>query len=212
MPRSWPPPSKSGSRRTRGSRRRTYRAPTPLGPYILCADRLSRSMPIASTSSGTLPAACTASVWNRTPRSLHSRPIARDRLQRADLVVGRHDADQNGLLGHGRGHLLRRHPAVAVHRQERSTRSPRASRRLHGSRTARCSTAVVTICRPLVAVGGSHALEGQVVALGGAAGEDDFLRAGADRVATCSRARSTASSACPAEGVGAGWRRCRSAR
>ena len=32
MPRSWPPPSIIGAIRTRGPLRRTYSAPTPLGP------------------------------------------------------------------------------------------------------------------------------------------------------------------------------------
>ena len=48
----------------------------PFGPYILWAVRLSRSMPIASTSMGSFPAACTASVWNSTPFALHTLPIS----------------------------------------------------------------------------------------------------------------------------------------
>ena len=37
MPRSWPPPLICSASSTRGLRRRTYSAPTPFGPYILCA-------------------------------------------------------------------------------------------------------------------------------------------------------------------------------
>ena len=42
-----------------------------------------------------------------------------DRLQGADLVVGRHDAHQDRLVGQGGGHLLGRNLAVLIDRQER---------------------------------------------------------------------------------------------
>ena len=76
MPRSWPPPSIWAVRRTRGFLRRTYRQPTPLGPYILCAEIDIRSTCCASTSSGILPGHCVASVWNSVPFCLHSAPIS----------------------------------------------------------------------------------------------------------------------------------------
>ena len=41
MPRSCPPPCICASMRTRGLLRRTNNAPTPFGPYILCADMLA---------------------------------------------------------------------------------------------------------------------------------------------------------------------------
>ena len=44
----------------------------PLGPYILCAVIETRSTCAASTSNATLPTACTASVWNNTPRARHA--------------------------------------------------------------------------------------------------------------------------------------------
>ncbi len=69
MPRSWPPPSMSGSRRTRGLRR-THSAPMPLGPYILCADIETRSTLASSTENGILPTPWTASQWNTTSGSL----------------------------------------------------------------------------------------------------------------------------------------------
>ena len=47
----------------------------------------------------------------------------------------------------------------------------------------------------LAAVHRGHALEGEVVALGGAAGEDDLAALAPISPATCSRAGSTASSA-----------------
>ena len=76
MPRSWPPPSMIAVRRTRGLFERTYSAPMPFGPYILCADMDSRSMCIASTSTGSFPTPCVASVWKRTPFSRAILPIS----------------------------------------------------------------------------------------------------------------------------------------
>ena len=67
-PRSCPPPLICACSRTRGLRR-TYSAPTPLGPYILCPLMDMRSTPHASTSTGILPAACAASVWKNRLRS-----------------------------------------------------------------------------------------------------------------------------------------------
>ena len=62
--------------RTRGFWRRTYSAPTPLGPYILCAVMLARSTFMASTSKSTLAMPWTASVWNSTPFSRVILPIS----------------------------------------------------------------------------------------------------------------------------------------
>ena len=47
----------------------------------------------------------------------------------------------------------------------------------------------------LLAIHLGHALDRQVVALGGAAGENDLVGAGADQLAICARALSTACSA-----------------
>ena len=45
-----------------------HSAPAPFGPLNLCADRDSRSAPMARTFTGILPTVCTASVWNSAPR------------------------------------------------------------------------------------------------------------------------------------------------
>mmetsp|Transcript_161373 Transcript_161373/g.391873 ORF Transcript_161373/g.391873 Transcript_161373/m.391873 type:complete len:232 (+) Transcript_161373:321-1016(+) len=74
-PRSCPPPDICGVTRTRG-RRRTYSAPTPFGPYSLCAETDSRSMFIALTSMGSLPTICAASQWKKTLLARHSAPIS----------------------------------------------------------------------------------------------------------------------------------------
>ena len=63
-PRSCRPPKNIGLRRTL---RRTNSAPVPCGAYILWPEMLRRSQPSAATSSASLPAACTASVWNSAP-------------------------------------------------------------------------------------------------------------------------------------------------
>ena len=71
--RSWRPPVTNGSSRTP---RRIHSAPMPFGPPNLCAEIVSRSTPSARTSTGILPAVCTASVWKSAPR------LARQRGQR----------------------------------------------------------------------------------------------------------------------------------
>src|SRR5580692_10002379 len=76
MPRSWPPPSMMAEICTRGFLRRTYKAPTPLGPYILWAEIDITSMFCLFTSIGILPMACVASVWKIIPRSRQSLPIS----------------------------------------------------------------------------------------------------------------------------------------
>ena len=50
--------------------------PTPFGPYILCAVMDIMSILSASTFTGTLPIACTASLWNNTPFSRQIFPIS----------------------------------------------------------------------------------------------------------------------------------------
>jgi len=57
-------------------------------------------MPMASTSIGTLPNACVASVWNSTPFSLRS-PRSRGWAGSCDLVVGEHDRDQDCVAANG---------------------------------------------------------------------------------------------------------------
>ena len=74
-PRSCPPPWICGSILTRGFLR-TYSAPMPLGPYILCAVIVSRSTFSVARSIGSLPAACTASQWNTMFFARHSSPIS----------------------------------------------------------------------------------------------------------------------------------------
>ena len=67
MPLSWPPPSICAVTFTLGFFLLTYNAPTPLGPYILCAVKDNKSIPSASTSTGIFPTVWVASVCNKTP-------------------------------------------------------------------------------------------------------------------------------------------------
>src|SRR5207302_1808136 len=75
IPRSCPPPSRIAESCTRGFFRRTYKAPTPFGPYSLCPVNDMMEMFDLFTSIGTLPIACTASEWKRMPFSLQIAPI-----------------------------------------------------------------------------------------------------------------------------------------
>mmetsp|Transcript_19005 Transcript_19005/g.54306 ORF Transcript_19005/g.54306 Transcript_19005/m.54306 type:complete len:201 (-) Transcript_19005:688-1290(-) len=74
-PRSWPPPDRTGSNRTRGLRR-TYNAPIPFGPYNLCPEIDTRSHPISFTSKGNFPTICAASVWKKALASFAIWPIS----------------------------------------------------------------------------------------------------------------------------------------
>ena len=66
---------------------------------------------------GTLPTACTASVWNRIALLLRDRADLGDRLDDADLVVGGHDRDEDRLVGDRGAQLVEADPAVLLHRQ-----------------------------------------------------------------------------------------------
>ena len=65
-----------GCRRPSGGDTDSPSAPTPLGPYSLCALMDMRSTFMSSTLTGTLPTACAASVWKNTLRARHMAPIS----------------------------------------------------------------------------------------------------------------------------------------
>ena len=80
----------------------------PCGAYILWPEMLSRSQPRALTSSGSLPAAWIASVWNSAPAAWALLGQFADGLEDAGLVVGEHYADQfriGAQCGFERGHF-----------------------------------------------------------------------------------------------------------
>jgi hypothetical protein len=70
--------------------RATTSAPTPLGPPILCADRIRKSAPTSAIEKGMRPAACTASTTSNPPDFLTMCGDLADRLDDAGLVVGQH--------------------------------------------------------------------------------------------------------------------------
>ena len=124
-PPSWPPPATSGVNLTP---LRTYNAPTPFGPCSLWAESDSRSIGCDRTSNGILPAACTASVWNKTPWRGAIAGQFRHRLERAEHVVGRHDRNQPRVGPNGLLQIGRIDDAVAVDRQQgRLDAEPRKS-------------------------------------------------------------------------------------
>ena len=112
----------------------------PFGPYILWADRLSRSTCQVVHIDGDLADRLRrvgVQAARRAPcRAGRSRPsvaACRSRCSRS------HDADEDGLLGQiASATCCDRHPAMAIDRQN-VTSKPSRCRRRHGSRTAWCS-------------------------------------------------------------------------
>ena len=76
MPPSCPPPLICSVTFTRGLLRLTYSAPTPLGPYILCAVNAIRWIPKSFGATGILPTTWVASLNNKTPFSWQIFPIS----------------------------------------------------------------------------------------------------------------------------------------
>ena len=87
----------------------------------------------------TAPRRCGSERRARARCAAHGR----DRLDRADLVVGVHDADQDGARRDRLAEDLRDRPAPSDRREDRSRCAPSFSRNRHGSRMAGCSMAVV---------------------------------------------------------------------
>ena len=119
------------------------------------------------------------------------------RLDGPDLVVGQHHGDEDRVAADGRGHLLRTDAAGLLvrggdHRQERDLEALAAQpgqRIEHRGVLGGHADQVPAL--GLVSLG--RAAEGQVVALRGAAGEDDLARPAPMAAASFSRASSTAS-------------------
>ena len=116
-----------------------------------------------------------------TPFSWQMLADLADGLEHADLVVGGHDGDQDGLVVDGPLQVFEIDEAVGLHRQV-------------GDAVAVLLQALAGVQHGLVlgdlgddvvaalAVHLRNALDGQVVALRGAGGKDDLLGAGADQL------------------------------
>ena len=156
-------------------------APAPFGPLNLCAESDSRSTPSARTSTGILPADCTASVCISAPRSCAIARELGDRLNRADLVVGVHHRDERRVVGDG---LARRGPATTTPDWSTGTqrrRQPRRASAFSVLSTASCSMALATRWRRPVGSSASAAPRiAKLSGFGAAAGEDDLGRIGVD--------------------------------
>ena len=102
-----------------------------------------------------------------------------NRLQHADFVVGVHDGDEDGLVGDSSAQLVQINQAFFAHRQVGDLAAvllqPLAGVE-HGFVLGDGGYDVVAF----LAVHLGHALDGQVVGLSGAGGEDDLLRSGVD--------------------------------
>ncbi len=176
------PDGPRSSRRDSGVPRRIHSAPTPLGPPNLCADSDSRSTPSAATSTGILPTACTASVWNSAParraRGARVRRLAGRRRSRCWRASPR----PAPLVCRARSRASRAAttPSASTGRiVTGATRAARSARAVF--RTASCSTAVTTSARAPALRGVDDAAEREVVGLGSAAGEHDVARFGANQ-------------------------------
>ena len=106
-----------GERRERHARDGGTTAPTPFGPWSLCADSVSASTPSASTSTSSLPAACTASVWNSAPAVVRHARERRDVVDVAELVVGERQRHQHRVGAQRRAQRVGRDAAVGDRRR-----------------------------------------------------------------------------------------------
>jgi hypothetical protein len=104
----------------------------------------------------------------------------RHRLHHADLIVGEHDAHQDGLVGDGIGDLGGADQAIGVGLQvgHREALALEALAGVEGGLVLGLDGDQVLA---LLAVVRGHALDRQVDGLGGARGEDDLLAVAADQ-------------------------------
>ena len=181
MPRSWPPPSICATSCTRGFLRRTYkRAHALRSVNLVRRDRRQIDVVLNHVERNL------ADRLHRVGVEQHAALMAQradfaDRLQHANLVVGGHDRDQDRLVIHGALQVVEIDPAILLHRQigdaEAVLLQPLAGVE-HRLVLGGLGDDVIA----LFAVHLGDALDGKVVALGGAGGEDDLLRRRADQL------------------------------
>ena len=102
-----------------------------------------------------------------------------NRLDGADLVVGEHDGDQDGVRADGRLEILHAHEAVLVHGQVGHLEAL-ALQRLAGVQHGVVLDGARDDVAPFGGVGPGEALDSPVVRFGSAAREEDLARGGAD--------------------------------
>ena len=125
-------------------------APTPTGPPSLCADTASASAPLAAKSTGSCAAAWTASVWNGMPYSCATAAssatgctVPTSLFAHITLTTATWPAARETAARSASGHTA---PSTSTPSQTGSAPCVSSSQRTE-SRTAWCSTEVVSTCR-----------------------------------------------------------------
>ena len=132
--------------------------------------------PCALTSIGILPAACAASVWSSAPCSCAIAPISASGCSTPISLLAAITDTRTVSVGHRRAQLVEIDEAVGVDAEPRHAPAlaleplARVEHRLVLGRDGDDVIAAVAAARA------AHALEREVVGLGGAAGEDDLAR------------------------------------
>ena len=119
-------------------------APTPFGPWNLCAEKLRKSTSRSWTSIFILPTACTASVWNKAPYSwatLASSFIGKIMPVSLFALIMATSATFSSMTALSWSGVTM--PSLFTSKTVRST--PYFSRNLQVAKMAGCSTAVVTM-------------------------------------------------------------------
>ena len=173
--------ARAGRRAGPGGRRRPTGPPT-LWP--LTVRQVGAGLVEAGRAGG--PTACTASVWNGTPCSRATAASSADRLHRADLVVGPHDADQGDVpgLAQRRAQAVDVDVAAAVGVAASRPRRPRAGRGTRpgrGPRGARCRSTTIRVRAGSAARRAAYVpLTARLSASVPPGGEDDLGRSGTE--------------------------------
>ena len=196
--RSWPPPCSSG---VHSASRRSSRAPAPIGPPSLCPVMVSASTPLAREVDRHLADRLHRVGVQRHPDLVRDRGERRDVAHRADLVVGPHDAGDGDVaaVAERLGQRGRADPAGRLDRQPGDLGAVVLGQPLDAVEDGvvlgradhdPAAPGVGLPPRP------EHPLDGEVVALGAAAGEQHLRRprpsASASRSRACSAARRAA--------------------
>ena len=131
------------------------------------------------TSSGSLPAVCTASVWKSTPASRVILPISAMGSMVPTSLLRVHDGDQDGVGPDGLAHVLGIDQTAAVHRHPGDLVAA-LLQILHGLEHRVVLDGGGDEVLALLLLGVGRAQDGPVVGLGAAAGEVDLVGLGAD--------------------------------
>ena len=144
----------------------------PAGACSLWPDTDSRSTGICCRSTGTLPTACTASVWNRMFRSARDFRDLRDRKQHAGFIVRPHQRDECGACSQCLPERIEVQPPLGVDRQVGDVHALRLQVTQQHQRRGMFDLAGDDVAP--VRARGERSEDGQMIRFGAAAGEYDF--------------------------------------